>query len=76
MGLTYRSKEGKIMKLPAASDKLMEMGTIRDMKMQSSIVDSMNRYFQNDSGKPRQDLESAIMNSVKRYFEGPSRDGI
>jgi hypothetical protein len=64
------------MKLPASSDKVMEMGTIRDMKMQSSIVDSMNRYFQNDSGKPRQDLESAIMNSVKRYFEGPSRDGI
>ena len=43
--------------------------------MESSIVNSMRRYFQSDSGKPRQDLESAIMDSMTRYFEGPRHQG-
>ena len=60
------------MKIPAERDKEIETGTIRDSKMESSIVNSMRRYFQSDSGKPRQDLESAIMDSMTRYFEGPS----
>ena len=38
--------------------------------MESSIVDTMRRYFQNDTGKTRGDLEYTIINSVKRYFEG------
>ncbi|MGE5798987.1 MAG: hypothetical protein ACM337_01530 [Syntrophaceae bacterium] len=46
---------------------------IRDEKrstMESNIVDTMRRYFQNDTGKTRGDLEYTIINSVKRYFEG------
>ena len=62
----------RIMKIPTERDKEMEIGTSRDAKMESSIVNSMRRYFQSDSGKPRQDLESAIMDSMTRYFEGPS----
>ena len=38
--------------------------------MESSIVDTMRRYFQNDTGKTKGDLEYTIINSVKRYFEG------
>ena len=46
---------------------------IRDKKrtsMESNIVDTMRRYFQNDTGKSKGDLEYTIINSVKRYFEG------
>lgn len=46
---------------------------IRDEKrstMESNIVDTMRRYFQNDTGKSKGDLEYTIINSVKRYFEG------
>jgi hypothetical protein len=56
--------------------KKMEIGTSRDAKMESSIVNSMRRYFQSDSEKPRQDLEYAIMDSMTRYFEGPGRQGV
>jgi hypothetical protein len=38
--------------------------------MESSIVDTMRRYFENDTGKSKGDLEYTIINSVKRYFEG------
>ena len=38
--------------------------------MESSIVDTMRRYFQNDTGKSKGDLEYTIINSVQRYFEG------
>jgi hypothetical protein len=38
--------------------------------MESNIVDTMRRYFQNDTGKSKGDLEYTIINSVKRYFEG------
>jgi len=60
------------MNILAAKDTEIETGTIRDSKLESSIVNSMRRYFRSDSGKPRQDLESAIMDSMTRYFEGPS----
>jgi len=60
------------MKIPAERDQESEIGTSRDAKMESSIVNSMRRYFQSDSEKPRQDLEHAIMDSMERYFEGPS----
>ena len=64
------------MKIPTTMrDKEIEIATIRDSKMESSIVNSMRRYFHSDSGKPRQDLESAIMDSMTRYFEGPSHQG-
>ena len=59
------------MKITTERDKEMEIGTSRDAKMESSIVNSMRRYFQSDSEKPRQDLESAIIASVNRYFERP-----
>ncbi len=61
----------RIMKIPTERDKEMEIGTSRDAKMESSIVNSMRRYFQNDSEKPRQDLEYAIMDSMECYFERP-----
>jgi hypothetical protein len=38
--------------------------------MESNIVDTMRRYFQNDTEKSKGDLEYTIINSVKRYFEG------
>ena len=52
---------------------------IRDEKrstMESNIVDTMRRYFQNDTGKSKGDLEYSIINSVQRYFEGkpPERE--
>lgn len=44
--------------------------------MESNIVDTMRRYFQNDTGMSKGDLEYTIINSVKRYFEGkpPERE--
>jgi len=42
----------------------------RQADMESNIVDTMRRYFQNDTGKTKGDLEYTILNSVKRYFEG------
>lgn len=59
------------MKIPTERDKEIEIGTIRNSKLESSIVNSMRRYFQSDSGRARQDLESAIMGSMERYFEAP-----
>jgi hypothetical protein len=46
---------------------------IRDEKrptIESNIVDTMRRYFENDTGMSKGDLEYTIINSVKRYFEG------
>jgi hypothetical protein len=60
----------RIVTIPTERNKETKIGTVRDEKMESSIVDTMRRYFQTDSGRPRQDLEYAIMDSVKRYFEG------
>ncbi len=46
---------------------------IRDEKrptMESNIVDTMRRYFQNDTGKSKGDLEYTIINSVKTILRG------
>jgi hypothetical protein len=59
------------MKIVTTVGKEIETKTTRDPDMESSIVDTMRRYFQNDSGKPQENLEYAIMDSVKRYFESP-----
>jgi hypothetical protein len=61
----------RIVKTQTAMDREIEIGAIRDSKMESSIVGSMRRYFQSDSEKPRQGLEYAIIASVNRYFERP-----
>jgi hypothetical protein len=60
------------MKIVTADGKGIETGSPQNSDMESSIKDTMRRYFQGDSGRPRQDLEDAIMASMKRYFEGPS----
>jgi hypothetical protein len=52
--------------------RAIETGASQNSDMESSIKDTMRRYFQSDSGKPRQDVEYAIMASMERYFEGPS----
>lgn len=58
------------MKVLAATVKEREIRAGRQDNMESNIVDTMRRYFQNDTGKSKGDLEYAILNSVKRYFEG------
>ena len=58
------------MKTLEAAGAEREISTDRRTTMESSIVDTMRRYFQNDTGKTRGDLEYTIINSVKRYFEG------
>lgn len=56
--------------LLAATGGDREIRAGRQAHMESNIVDTMRRYFQNDTGKTKGDLEYAILNSVKRYFEG------
>ncbi len=58
------------MKVLAATGGQREIRPGRQADMESNIVDTMRRYFQNDGGKSKGDLEFAILNSVKRYFEG------
>jgi len=58
------------MKVLAASGAEREIRSGRRADMESSIVDTMRRYFQNDRGISKGDLEYTILNSVKRYFEG------
>jgi len=58
------------MKTLQATGADREISDDRRSTMESSIVDTMRRYFQNDTGKTRGDLEYTIINSVKRYFEG------
>jgi hypothetical protein len=60
------------MKIVTIDGRAIETGTPKNSDMESSIKDTVRRYFQSDSGRPRQDLEHAIMASMKRYFEGPS----
>ena len=50
--------------------KAMEKGAHKRSSMESSIVDTMHRYFRDDKGKMG-DLELSILDSVKRYFEEP-----
>jgi len=45
-------------------------GAVIRSRMESNIVDTMNRYFRDDKAKMG-NLELSIMNSVKRYFEEP-----
>ena len=58
------------MKELTAAGSEREIGSDKRPTMESSIVDTMRRYFENDTGKPKGDLEYTIINSVKRYFEG------
>jgi len=58
------------MKVLAATVEEREIRDEKRSTMESSIVDTMRRYFQNDTGKSKGDLEYAIINSVQRYFEG------
>jgi hypothetical protein len=60
------------MKIVTTDGRAIETGASQNSDMESSIKDTMRRYFQSDSGKPRQDVEYAIIASMKRYFEGPS----
>jgi len=62
-------RSGK-MKALAATGVQRESRAGRQAQMESNIVDTMRRYFQNDTGKTKGDLEYTILNSVKRYFEG------
>ncbi len=50
--------------------KEAEKGADKRSSMESSIVDTMRRYFRDDKGKMG-DLELSIVDSVKRYFEDP-----
>ena len=59
------------MKIVTVDGKEVGTAAILESDMKSSIVDTMRRYFQTDTGRPRTDLEYAIMDSVKRYFESP-----
>jgi len=58
------------MKVSSAGGGDRDIGTDKRPTMESSIVDTMRRYFENDTGKSKGDLEYTIINSVKRYFEG------
>lgn len=58
------------MKVLAAAGMEREIRSGRKADMETSIVDTMRRYFQNDTGKSKGDLEYTILNSVQRYFEG------
>ncbi len=58
------------MKVLTASQNERDIGNDKRPTMESSIVDTMRRYFENDTGRTKGDLEYTIINSVKRYFEG------
>lgn len=58
------------MKLRTAAGAEREIRDEKRPTMESNIVDTMRRYFENDASKSKGDLEYAIINSVKRYFEG------
>ena len=64
------------MKILGANEKEIYIRMIRDKSMGTSIINTMRRYFQNDSEKPRKSLEYAIMDAMNRYFEEPSRKGV
>ena len=59
------------MKTLTTDEKEQEIGTTQNHTMETSIVDTMRRYFRDDTGRQRADLEYAIIDSVKRYFESP-----
>jgi hypothetical protein len=60
----------EVMKVSSAGGGDRDVRSDQRPTMESSIVDTMRRYFENDTGKSKGDLEYTIINSVKRYFEG------
>jgi len=50
--------------------KATESGVHKRPSIESYIVDTMHRYFENDKGKMG-NMELSIMESVRRYFEEP-----
>ena len=56
--LTYK-KEG-----------IREIGIKKISNMESSIVDTMHRYFTVNAGTSKDALEIFIIEASKRYFEG------
>jgi hypothetical protein len=60
----------EVMKASLAGGGDRDVRSDKRPTMESSIVDTMRRYFENDTGKSKGDLEYSIINSVKRYFEG------
>ncbi|HWR63839.1 MAG TPA: hypothetical protein VN365_05495 [Candidatus Thermoplasmatota archaeon] len=47
-----------------------EIGIKKSSNMESSIVDTMRRYFTVSPGTERDNLEIAIIDASKRYFVG------
>lgn len=50
--------------------KTTDNGVQKQWTMESSIVDTMNRYFRDDKEKMG-DVALSIMESLRRYFEEP-----
>ena len=50
--------------------KTTENGAHKQSSMESSIVDTMHRYFRDDKEKMG-DMELSIMESVRQFFEEP-----
>ena len=50
--------------------KTTESDAYKRSSMESSIVDTMQRYFRTDKGKMG-DMELSIVACVRRYFEEP-----
>ena len=50
--------------------KAPENGSHKRSSMESSIVDTMHRYFRDDKERMG-NMEFSIMASVRRYFEEP-----
>jgi hypothetical protein len=49
---------------------IAEIGIKKLSNLESSIVDTMHRYFTVNSGSSKDDLEISIIEASKRYFEG------
>ena len=49
---------------------IREMGIKKLSNMESSIVDTMRRYFTVSPGTSKDALEISIIKASKRYFEG------
>ena len=58
------------MKVLLTPGKSTGNGEVVRSRMESNIVDTINRYFRDDKGK-MSNLELSIMDSVKRYFGEP-----
>jgi len=49
---------------------LPEIGIKKLSNLETSIVDTMHRYFTVNSGTSKDPLEISIIEASKRYFEG------